>query len=308
MRRDRGTGRGELDVRQATALGGPFLNAVARRDFDAAAGVLAPLRTAHAGTPPAAVKGRAARLLARQHRSDREALLAAATALAETTDDGAKEIGLLLIGPFFAAHPSRVGPVIARLADDPNWEVREIAAAAVSDAVAGAGPAALPWLHALAADASPNGRRAAAVGSGWAARRVDADLGRQLLALLDPLMNDDDRYVGRNLGAFAVGDGFLRAHPEITRSWLAGLATSEHPRVRWNVAMALTAAEAAKHLPSLYDVLTVLAADRDPAVQRAVTTASRKLLRRRPEEFQPLLQAWLADPTSAPLASRVLSR
>lgn len=286
---------------------GPFLDAVARNESDAAVGVLAPLCTAHAGTPPTAVKNRAARLLTLQYRDLPDALFDAAVSLTNTTDDGAKEIGLLLVGRFFPDHPSRVGPIVTHLADDPNWEVRETAAAACSDLIVGSGPTALPWLRDQAAHPSPNVRRAVAVGSGWAARRVDTDLGRRLLLILEPLMHDDDRYVGRNLGAFAIGDGFLRHHPEATIAWLVPLAKSERPRVRWNVATVLTAAEAAKHLPSLEGVLATLAADRDPAVRRAVTTAARKLRQRRPEDVRPLLESWRTDSARSTIANRVLS-
>lgn len=284
----------------------PFLDAVGRRDFTAVAAILAPLCTAHAGTPPAAIKERAARLLAHHYRDDLVALFDAATALATTADDGAKQIGLLLIGPFFPDHAARVGPVVERLADDPNWEVREAAAGAISDMIAEAGMAVLPWLRDHVVHPSPNVRRAVAVGSGWAAKRVDVDVAHQLLTLLEPLLADRDRYVGRNLGAFAIGDGFLRAQPTLTLAWLVGLATSAEPRVRWNVAMALTAAEAAKHLPALTGVLMALAADQDPTVRRAVRTAARKLLQRRAETIRPLLQSWLTDPKRVDIASCVL--
>lgn len=220
----------------------PFLDAVSRNDPAAAVRALVPIRTPHAGTPPMAVKTRATRLLARHFDDRPDALLAAAVSLARTDDDGAKEIGMLLIGRFFPDHPSSVGPIVARLADDPNWEVREMAAAAVADLAAAARATALPWLREHAAHPAPNTRRAVVVGCGWAARRVDHELALGLLAVLDPLMRDADAYVGRNLGAFAIGDGFLRAHPEATVPWLTAVAASDHPRARWNVASALSAA------------------------------------------------------------------
>lgn len=283
----------------------PFLAAVARDDVDATARSLAPLRTAHAGTPPMAVKTRAVRLLTRRFDDQPDALLAAAVSLTEAVDDGANEICLLLIPRFFPDHPARVGLAVARFADHPNWEVRENAAAAVADLVVAAGRSAIPWLHQHAGDRSPNTRRAVVVGCGWAPRRVDVALARQLLEVLSPLTEDGDPYVGRNLGTFAIGDGFLRAHPEPTLAWLTALAASNHPRARWNVATALSAAAAADHLPALDPLLTVLVDDTDPAVRRAALAAARTLLRRRPETMDTLLETWRTDPQRAAAAERL---
>lgn len=284
----------------------PFLDAVAREDQSAVVALLAPLRTDHAGTPPLAIKNRAVRLLLRRDFARPDGLLTAVEWLTATPDDGARVIGLLLIGRFFADSPARVGPIVARLADDPNWEMREMAAAVAADAIAAAGSTALPWLAALTTHPAPNLRRAAAVGGGWAARRIDRDLARRLLDLLAPLMRDEDRYVGRNLGAFAIGDGFMRAHPEVTIAWLLGMAHSDHPRARWNVATALSAAAAVDHLPAFADVLTRLVGDPDPPVRRATVAATRKLLRRVPETALPLIDKWRCDPARADVAERLL--
>lgn len=134
-----------------------------------------------------------------------------------------------------------IEPIFRRLADSENWEVRERAASAGGEVLAGHHDS----YHVLASwtrHASANVRRAVALAAMYASKTRNPDNA-------EPLLTDANPYVKRNLGPFARGSGLLRYYPTeiLTRinEW------SRHPeaRARWNVAMVLTAAEEAKHRP-----------------------------------------------------------
>ena len=152
-------------------------------------------------------------------------------------------------------------------------------------------------------DASPNVRRAAAVASGSAAGScTEAECGL-LLEALTPLLEDDDPYVRKNLGAFVVGGSFLKAQPALVAEWLG--RASGHPRAQWNAAMALSSAEAAKHVGLLSELLHRMAADERTVVRRAVYKAVRSLGKRAPEAIVPMVEVWRDDPARSHVYDQV---
>jgi 3-methyladenine DNA glycosylase AlkC len=108
------------------------------------------------------------------------------------------------------------------------------------------------------------------------------------------------------LGPFAIGDGLLRYYPELTIKRLINWAEAENEQVRWNVAMAFSAAEAAKHLEAALPILSHLATNNRRFVWRAVASAMRNLGRRAPESVMPVLQKWLKDEKRARPAEAAL--
>ena len=154
--------------------------------------------------------------------------------------------------------------------------------------------AIFPSLIRWAGHDSPNVRRAASVASGSASRDCTQDECRLILEILSPLLEDDDPYVRKNLGAIAIGDSFLKSQLRMVSEWLG--RASANPRSQWNVAMALSSAEAAKHFPLLSELLWQLAADDRTVVRRAACKAVLNLARRIQEEIVPLLENWKTDP------------
>ena len=205
----------------------------------------------------------------------------------------------MLLGHLYAHNPTEVTDTILKLADSGNWEVREWAASALRRVIGGHFGAVFPTVQAWTVHASPNIRRAAAVGCGSAASSCTSDECRLLLDALTPLLEDDDPYVRKNLGAFAIGDSLLKAQPALVAEWLG--RASSHPRAQWNVAMALSSAEAAKHFDLLRELLWKVAADDRTVVRRAVYRAVLNLAKRIPEEIATLLKRGMktrSDPMS----------
>ena len=251
-------------------------------------------KTGHAGTPRQAVKLQAVKVMERHFGGATTARYEAAMAFANSGSEGAQEVGLVLLGHMFGHNAPEVTDVILRLADSENWEVREWAASALRRVISENFEAIYPTVREWVEHSSPNVRRAAAVASAWAAGDCTEEACRLLLEALTPLMEDDDPYVRKNLGAYAVGDSFLKAQPALVAGWLG--EASGHPRAQWNVAMALSAAEAAKHFGLLSGLLCALAADERGVVRRAVYRAVLNLVKRVPEEVGPLVEAWKDDP------------
>ncbi len=204
-------------------------------------------------------------------------------------------LGIRLMVVFFPDRPDDVEALWVRLAEHADWQRREDAAWMLSELlVAHFGEVYRPcseWvLH-----PSENIRRAVAVGVKRAAKVRHPEWGQSFLDLLDPLLDDRSTYVRKNLGPFAIGDGLLRCYPHLTLQRLAAWADRPDEGTRWNVAMAFSAAEAAKHVEAALPILAELAADDRRYVWRAVASAMRNLGRRRPAETVPVLEAWLED-------------
>ena len=280
-----------------------FSVGIERDSWAGAISALDSQKTAHAGTPRQAVKLQAAKIMSRHYGEGTAGLYEAATVFAGSESEGAQEVGLVLLGPMFGHNPAEVTDIIFRLADSENWEVREWAASALRRVISENFAAIFPTVREWAGHDSPNVRRAAAVASGSAAGSCTEEECRQLLEALTPLLEDDDPYVRKNLGAFAIGDSFLKAQPALVADWLE--SASSHPRAQWNAAMALSAAEAANHLELLSGLLDQLAADERTVVRRAVYRAVLNLAKRIPEEVIPMVEAWKEDPARCHVYSHV---
>lgn len=283
-----------MTTRKGSSWKDAFLSGIERGSWAEAISVLDSQKTGHAGTPRQAVKLQAVKVMERHFGEATSARYEAAMAFANSGSEGAQEVGLVLLGHMFGHNPREVTDVILRLADSENWEVREWAASALRRVISENFAAIFPTIRAWAVHASPNVRRAAAVASAWAAGDCTEGECELLLEALTPLLEDDDPYVRKNLGAYAIGDSFLKAQPALVAGWLD--RASSHPRAQWNVAMALSAAEAAKHLALLSGLLRKVAADERTAVRRAVYRAVLNLWKRVPEEVNSVVEGWKDDP------------
>ena len=116
-------------------------------------------------------------------------------------------------------------------------------------------------------------------------------------------MEDDDPYVRKNMGAYAIGDSFLKAQPKLVAAWLGLVSANE--RAQWNVAMALSSAEAAKQFDLLVEVLWKVAADERTVVRRAAYRAFLNLSKRLPGEIVPLVASWETDSQRSHVYKRV---
>ncbi len=292
-----------LATRKKNSWKEDFGSAVERERIAEAIGVLDAQKTAHAGTPRQAIKLQAAKLIRSHYGESTPALYNTAMALARSESEGAQEVGLVLLGQLFAHNPEEVTEIILKLADSMNWEVREWAASALRRVIGGHFSAIYPTIQAWALHSSPNIRRAAAVGCGSAADSCSEEECRLMLEALTPLLEDDDPYVRKNLGAFAIGDSLMKEQPALVAEWLG--RASSHARAQWNVAMALSSAEAAKHFDLLADLLWQLAADSRNVVRRATYKAVLSLAKRVPEEMSALLEAWKEDPARSHVSDHV---
>ena len=270
-----------------------FVAALEADDLEGLFSVLDSQKTAHAGTPRQAVKLKAVKLIERHYGGSLASLYKTGVAFARSRNEGAQEIGLVVLAPQFDRNPAEVTEIVLELADSENWEVREWAASALRRIIAGEFDAIFATLQAWAGHESPNLRRAVAVAGAWAAKDLTEERCRLMLEVLGPLMEDDDPYVRKNMGAYAIGDSFLKAQPKLVAAWL-GMA-SENERSHWNVAMALSSAEAANHFELLSKLLWGLAADDRTVVRRATYRAVLNLAKRLPCEIVPLVASWKTD-------------
>lgn len=252
-----------------------FAQALRRGDGRAALQLLEARATAHAGTPTAAAKRRALHLIQTQGEEHAWSL---AQAWAESASPTANELAAILLADQFTTDPDRASHWLHRLADHPNWEVREWAASGCGLVLRDHFNAFYPVVWEWARTPGPNVRRAVALAAMYAGRGLPESHAELLLDLLEPLLFDRDPYVKKNLGPFVLGSGLLARFPQPTLARLEAWAGSPDETVCWNVAMAFTAAAARPYASAGLRILTKLQTDPRPSVRRAVQSATRKLL------------------------------
>ncbi len=244
----------------------------------------------------------------RQRVGDRlQAALAGATiresrwidVLAQSPSPSARQVACLLLANRYPRDRAGVLQLAEALADDAHWEVREAAASLAGTLLDRDFPRIRDWLESLRGSRSSNLRRAVVLAVKYAARRDRPERTPALLDLLAPLLRDENAYVRRNLGPFALGDGLLRADPRTTLARLRAWSRDRDPVVRWNVAMAFSSAIGSFHWPAAKAMLERLAKGPEPLVRMAVAKAMRRCRQRYTEEVSETLREWAANPARA---------
>jgi|GEM_PF-474877 len=274
-----------------------FLMALEQSDLSRVIEVLEQ-RNKSSGTLSGNDKIKALRLIRQRFSSPDEALQWAINML-RTESAATRSLGAMLastcIEPFYAQYPRQAQELIIRIADDAHWEVREDANAVLLPLLQMRFDEIIALLRQWTKHPSENVRRAVVLIVKKAGKERRPGWGEPLLELLEPLLSDRSEYVRKSLGPFAVGDGLLRYYPDLTLERLSRWIEVLDPQVRWNVAMAFSAAEGAKHLDAALPILERLAEDNRRFVWRAVASAMRNLGRQVPERVVPVLKEWLED-------------
>ncbi len=265
------------------------------------------------GADPGTAKGAdialAARLLrvhAQQHSTD---LFKPVEYLLTHTDFNGHMVGLLLLSDVYAQEPQAAQSLLQRHADSDNWAVREYAGTCAGRILHQHFDEFYPILKEWSKYPAENVRRVVVIAAMEAAKANHPKRGAKLLALLDPLMSDDSRYVRVNLGQFAISLALLKNYPELTLKWLDKHAKRKNPYARWNVAMVWSAVGGRPYVSEGVRLLHQLAADERRFVWRAVASATVKLGKARPDMVKPMLKKWRADPmrkNAAEIVSRYL--
>jgi len=213
---------------------------------------------------------------------------------------------MLVLGNPYQRHGEEVKKLLLTLGNDANWEVREAASDAFASVLLKNFDKAYPQFQEWVKHNSENIRRAVALAAKKVAKSRKPEFGEPLLHLIEPLLSDKSVYVRKNLGPFAIGDGFLRAYPKLTMQYVKKWSHSQDDQVLWNVAMVFSAAEGVKHCDEALPILTQLAADKRRCVWRAVASALKNLGRRKPEKVKPELRRWLLDEKRRKVAETAL--
>jgi 3-methyladenine DNA glycosylase AlkC len=140
---------------------------------------------------------------------------------------------------YWPSRPDEVQARLLRLADDEDWLVREAAHSTMGSLLIAHFDALYPILQSWARHPSANVRRGVAIAARQASNERREEWAEILLNLVKPLLADHDKYVRKNLGSYAIGDGLLRCYPELTLRYLEKWAESDDEQVRWNVASQL---------------------------------------------------------------------
>jgi len=275
-----------------------FKEALGANDLKSALVAVESQATAHAGTAPVVQKRAAVKAILAA--TPAQQLPGAALWLTDQESDTAKEIGSMLLARSYDQHPDEAIAILRRLADDPNWEVREWAGSSVGEIFAGHFDELLPIMQDWSRDEAQFVRRAVCIAIRGAADRKRPERAEPLLALADTLGGDPSEEVKRNNGPFAVGGSLLACYPKQTLAHVRAWAASDDEMLRWNAAMVFVAANARKHIDEGLAILSGLASDKRRPVWMAVASAAKNLVKRDQARVEPELRRWLNDDRKLP--------
>lgn len=188
-----------------------------------------------------------------------------------------KELAALIVSPLARTHHRELARIGYRLARENDWAVRESAATLLGQVLTEAWADAIPLLREWVSGPDSRLRRGVVVAAKYAARTRTPEWAEPLLDLVEPALRDHEDYVRKSLGPFAIGDQFVRSYPDATLARLRKWMQDPDENVRWNVAMALSAASGARLGQKAPDILEFLGTDERPFVRGAVRAAQRRI-------------------------------
>lgn len=198
--------------------------------------------------------------------------------LCNMKEDIAKEIGISIIWRGYKIDTGKVKEFLLKVADDPNWEVREYAANAFADILyynEDFYKTVMSWTK----HRSENVRRAVVISSLGLREKKTLD---KAFSILEPLMFDKSRYVRKNLGPFILGSYFGNKFPDETLKQLDTWSRIRDENVRWNIIMTFNNSFGNKHPVEAIRFLKKFTGDVDLTVKRAIVSTLRFLKKRHP--------------------------
>ncbi|MCD6471120.1 hypothetical protein J7K86_01155 [bacterium] len=167
---------------------------------------------------------------------------------------------------------------IRKMADSPEWGIREDAAVEIKKINDKFFLEYLPVWKKWVKAPNPNIRRAVEVGL----LRIKKEFVSQALDLLEVLIYDNNSYVRRNCGPFALSHVCYK-DPKAGFQRLKKWTRIDDKNVRWNVAMCCGAWFGQTYPNESLKLLKILAKDKERFVWRAVASSLIKLIRKYPK-------------------------
>ncbi|HMQ67577.1 MAG TPA: DNA alkylation repair protein [Ignavibacteria bacterium] len=259
-----------------------ILSAINIKDYSGIISLLEKIKTSHADTAKTKDKKFVIKEIVKfieqnPGKSGRE-FFESGNKLCNMKEDNAKEIGVSVIWRGFKYSPEKVKKQLLKIADDPNWEVREYAGTVFAEALKHNDcfyADILKWTK----HPSENVRRAvvfSAIGL-----RNEKDI-KKAFAIFKPMMHDDSRYVKKNLGPFILGSYFGNAFPEDVLNQLKKWSKIKDEHVRWNIIMSFNNSFGNKYPDEALEVIRMFLDDENKTVRRAVKSSLNHLSKRHP--------------------------
>ena len=98
-----------------------------------------------------------------------------------------------------------------------------------------------------------------------------------ILEIFANLMSDDDEYLRKNLGPFAIGDAVLPKFPKPTLTFLKKMSKKTDPITKWNVAMSFSSKASKAYKKEGLQILNSIKIDDNKMLNRAVKKAFKNL-------------------------------
>lgn len=207
---------------------------------------------------------------------DQEEIYNLSKKLIQRKEYSAKSLGAHLIESGWPKHKD-VEKFITLALEDENWMVREYAAEGLAQLLAKDFSFFSKRFKTWVKKSSVNVKRAVALAIKYDANSKDQKKIKTYFDILTPLLEEEDEYIRKNLGPFAIGDGLFSRFPKETLALCKKWAESEDRNVKWNTAMIFTAAAARPFKKEGMEILKLLKNDPDPFVMKAAEKAERNL-------------------------------
>lgn len=257
-----------------------IISAIKKSNIKKIISVLEKFKTDHAGTAKTKDKRFVVKEIEKHIKSNSKSpakdFFITGNALCNMNEPAAKEIGVTIIRHGYEHSPAKVKMQLLKIADDPNWEVREYAGTAFAEVLKlnkELYDQMLKWTR----HPSENVRRAVVFSAIGLRNEIDF---KKAFEIFKPLMYDSSSYVKKNLGPFILGSYFGNAFPQQVLKQLKKWSKIKDEHVRWNIIMSFNNSFGNKFPDEALDVISLLLDNETKTVRRAVRSTLNHLSKR----------------------------
>jgi len=273
-----------------------ILSFIESKDYGKLISHLDSLKTKHAGTPKTDIKRFTIKELTKQlllsennKKKNEKDFFDLGKKYCSMAEPVAQEIGISLLWRGYKHNKNETKDILLKIADSDNWEVREYAAGAFINVLAG-NPELYKTFLSWTKHKSENIRRAVVFSALAYSDQKDKLKLKNAFEILEPLMSDSSVYVKKNLGPFILGSHLGNHHPDEVFAQLKKWLKINNEHVKWNIAMTFNNSFGNKYPEKALEILKELSSEEGKIVSRAVISTLRHLNKRHTTLVQPFIK------------------
>jgi len=192
--------------------------------------------------------------------------------LVKSKNSAIVETGICMVPSVYGSDPHISENILESASRNDNWEIREFASEAAGNILSIDFDSFSNVIEKWAESGDGRLMRSAALALRRYSYSMPSSNCDRIMDMLDRMMKNNDPYLRRNLGPYAIGDGILGNCKETAEIRIREWARSENQEIRKNTVLIFKARKSSRNQEFSREILNILAHDKDARIRSMAKT------------------------------------